>query len=217
MMRDEYHSSLHLIMLSVLESSMLIRSAKRASRLGSPVGRVCETYTLQDIFQHHNLLNGKPQPKAIVALAAFAGLRKGELRGLMSIDDPGENIANSAERVAQRREGTAQDRIVGDRAGASYDPSHRAIAGDLGCHHAAQLGLDDSQPVWRCWTWTILRLVSSSLCSRRLACRGTDGRPPSRGLSSNLKALGVDDMMIQRILRHEDVSTTQRNYIHVRE
>ena len=44
--------------------------------------------------------NGKPQAKAIVALVALAGLMKGELRGLMSTDDPGENIANSSERVA---------------------------------------------------------------------------------------------------------------------
>jgi integrase len=34
-----------------------------------------------------------------------------------------------------------------------------------------------------------------------------------RGLASNLKSLGVDDMVIQRILRHDDVSTTQRSYI----
>jgi integrase len=60
---------------------------------GSPVGRACEAYTLPDIIQHLNLLNGKPQAKAIVALVAFAGLRKGEVRGLMPTDDLGETIA----------------------------------------------------------------------------------------------------------------------------
>jgi len=34
-----------------------------------------------------------------------------------------------------------------------------------------------------------------------------------RGLATNLHALGVDDKTIQVILRHEDVSTTQRSYI----
>jgi integrase len=34
-----------------------------------------------------------------------------------------------------------------------------------------------------------------------------------RGLSTNLHALGVDDLTIQRILRHSDVSTTQKRYI----
>ena len=37
-----------------------------------------------------------------------------------------------------------------------------------------------------------------------------------RGLASNLYELGVDDLVIQRVLRHSDVSTTQRCYIKVR-
>jgi len=34
-----------------------------------------------------------------------------------------------------------------------------------------------------------------------------------RGLATNLKRLGIPDTVIQAILRHEDVSTTQRFYI----
>ncbi len=34
-----------------------------------------------------------------------------------------------------------------------------------------------------------------------------------RGLASNLNRLGVDDSVIQAILRHSDVSVTQRCYI----
>ena len=34
-----------------------------------------------------------------------------------------------------------------------------------------------------------------------------------RGLATNLHELGVPDKVIQAILRHEDVSTTQRVYI----
>ena len=34
-----------------------------------------------------------------------------------------------------------------------------------------------------------------------------------RGLATNLHDLGVPDKVIQAILRHEDVSTTQRSYI----
>jgi integrase len=34
-----------------------------------------------------------------------------------------------------------------------------------------------------------------------------------RGLGSTLYALGVDDLMIQRVLRHEDVSVTRERYI----
>lgn len=34
-----------------------------------------------------------------------------------------------------------------------------------------------------------------------------------RGLASNLNRLGVDDSVIQRILRHSTVATTQNHYI----
>ena len=34
-----------------------------------------------------------------------------------------------------------------------------------------------------------------------------------RGLATNLHRLGVPDKLIQAILRHEDVRTTQRSYI----
>ena len=33
-----------------------------------------------------------------------------------------------------------------------------------------------------------------------------------RGLASNLNRLGVDDSVIQRILRHSNVATTQNHY-----
>ena len=34
-----------------------------------------------------------------------------------------------------------------------------------------------------------------------------------RGLASNLNRLGIDDSVIQRILRHTTVATTQNHYI----
>jgi len=34
-----------------------------------------------------------------------------------------------------------------------------------------------------------------------------------RGLASNLNRLGIDDSVIQRILRHSNVATTQNHYI----
>jgi integrase len=34
-----------------------------------------------------------------------------------------------------------------------------------------------------------------------------------RGLATNLHDLGVDDLTIQRILRHSDVTTTRKSYI----
>jgi site-specific recombinase XerD len=37
-----------------------------------------------------------------------------------------------------------------------------------------------------------------------------------RRLATNLKELGIDDLVIQRILRHGDVGTSQKSYIKVR-
>jgi len=34
-----------------------------------------------------------------------------------------------------------------------------------------------------------------------------------RGLASTLYALGVDDVMVQQILRHQDVGVTRKHYI----
>jgi integrase len=38
-----------------------------------------------------------------------------------------------------------------------------------------------------------------------------------RGLATNLHELGVDDLTIQRICRHDDVATTQRHYVKTRD
>jgi integrase len=38
-----------------------------------------------------------------------------------------------------------------------------------------------------------------------------------RGLASNLNELGLPDLLIQRILRHSNVTTTRKSYIKVRE
>ena len=53
-----------------------------------------------------------------------------------------------------------------------------------------------------------------------MPCTGNKRRPVwsgwlgfRRGLASNLNRLGVDDSVIQAILRHSDVSVTQRCYI----
>ncbi|MFY9950186.1 MAG: tyrosine-type recombinase/integrase, partial [Candidatus Sulfotelmatobacter sp.] len=34
-----------------------------------------------------------------------------------------------------------------------------------------------------------------------------------RGLATTLYSLGVDDVMVQQILRHQDVSVTRKHYI----
>ena len=110
-----------------------------------------------------------------------------------------------------------QDPIVWDRACASHDPSHRAPAWDVGCHRAVQVGLDVSKSVRGVLDLDnfATRIIKPLLKKASLPWYGWQAY--RRGLASNLKALGIDDMVIQRVLRHSDVSTTQRSYIRVRD
>ena len=55
------------------------------------------------------------------------------------------------------------------------------------------------------------RQMRKQLRKMGVAWRGWHGF--RRGLASNLNRLGVDDTVIQSILRHSDVSLTQRCYI----
>jgi integrase len=59
-------------------------------------------------------------------------------------------------------------------------------------------------------TWPT-RVTKPALAARGLKWFGWHGY--RRGLATNLKQLGIDDLVIQAILRHSDVSTTRRSYI----
>jgi site-specific recombinase XerD len=55
------------------------------------------------------------------------------------------------------------------------------------------------------------RVIKPALTANGLVWKGWHAY--RRGLATNLKRLGVDDNVIQAILRHGDVGTTQRSYI----
>jgi integrase len=57
----------------------------------------------------------------------------------------------------------------------------------------------------------VRREIKPSLSRARLQWRGWHGF--RRGLASNLYRLGVPDMVIQRVLRHANVATTQAHYV----
>jgi integrase len=168
---------------------------------GSPIGRLCEAYTLPDIFQHLNLLNGKPQAKAIVALVAFAGLRKGELRGLMSTDDLGENVA--VHRSAWQN--VVKEQCKTTSSGTELAPAMIPVIAPL------RAILDAIKPFKsgrmfsnRCGGVLDLDNFATRVIKPRLKKAGSlwyGWQAYRRGLVSNLKALGTEDMVIQRVLR----------------
>jgi integrase len=167
-------------------------------------------YSIEEI---NRMLAALPEPAAtVVATAAFAGLRYGELRGLNWRDYDGtklevrnsiwKNVVNDpkTERskspvpvvgplasrldVLRASQGNPSDGYIfaGPRKGRPLDLNNLA-------HREIKPVLKEIGIRWHGWH----------------AFR--------RGLATNLHRLGVPDKTIQAILRHEDIKTTQNIYI----
>jgi integrase len=64
---------------------------------------------------------------------------------------------------------------------------------------------------WWVWSYWFCRPVIKLFKANGLKWKGWHAY--RRGLATNLHELGVPDVVIQAILRHEDIRTTQRSYI----
>ena len=163
-------------------------------------------YTLEDI---HVMLGKLEEPaRTIVALAAFSGLRKSELRGLRWEDYTGDEI-RVLRSVWRTHVGPTKTEESGDNPVPVIPILRRALdqhrlshPGDgyifAGDRRGAPLNLDN--------------------LSRRVLSPALDGGWKGwhgfrRGLGTNLYRLGVPAKVIQEILRHADVSTTETHYI----
>ena len=193
-------------------------------------GRKRLAYSLEEIQQHLRLFSTdellvitkknasvyRPELAAkvvggIIGTASFAGLREGELRGLWWDDDDGEvlNIQRSVWRTQMKDTKTGEDeedagvvpiiqplRVLLD----AIRPENAygfVFANSIG----GSLDLDNLAN----------RVIKPMLKANGLVWKGWHAY--RRGLATNLKRLGVDDNVIQAILRHEDIGTTQSSYI----
>jgi integrase len=187
-------------------------------------------YSLEEI---QTILSLLPEPAATTfAVAAFMGLRHGEIQGLLWENYQGgemfvsRSIWNGRISDPKTRKGRAPVPVI--RQLADRLEIHRLRAGNpvAGPIFANSLGkplslgsvvnLHILPALHRCET-----------CGKAERGHGADhpyrrdGRIPEwhgwhaarRGLGSNLYRLGVPDMVIQRILRHANVSTTATYYI----
>jgi len=162
-------------------------------------------YSLEDI--RWMLTKLKEPARTVIATAAFSGLRKSEIRGL------GWNDYSRSELRVQRsvwrtvvdetKTESSEDVVpvipilkrALDRHREQNPGDGYIFTGDRG---RVPLNLDNLAG----------RVLIPTLKER---WRGWHGF--RRGLASNLYLLGVPDKVIQQILRHSDVSTTQRSYI----
>ena len=188
-------------------------------------------YTLEEI---QTILSLLPEPAATAfAVAAFMGLRHGEIQGLLW-----ENY-HDGEMYVSRSIWNGRISDPKTRKGRAPIPVIRQLADRLEIHRLRN-GSPVAGPIFANALGKPLALSSAAnrvilpALNRCEACGKAesehqkashpykrDARIPEwhgwhaarRGLGSNLYRLGVPDMVIQRILRHANVSTTATYYI----
>lgn len=190
-------------------------------------------YGLQEI---ETMIAVIPEPAStICAVAAFAGLRRSELRGIRWEDYDGHQLMVSR----SVWEGfTNEPKTKRSKAPVPVIPRLATILD----RHRIMCGSPSSGPVFENAKGkpanlnnTLNREILPAL-NRCLICRKAkadhiaaivshefkrDGNLPMwhgwhafrRGLATTLYGLGVDDLMVQQILRHGDVAVTRRHYI----
>jgi len=188
-------------------------------------------YTLEEI---QTILSLLPEPAATAfAVAAFMGLRHGEIQGLLW-----ENYRDG-EMYVSRSIWNGRISDPKTRKGRAPVPVIRQLADRLEIHRL-RCGSPVAGPIFANALGKPLSLgsvVNRVILPALNRCEGCgkaeldqfkadhpykrDARLPEwhgwhaarRGLGSNLYRLGVPDMVIQRILRHANVSTTATYYI----
>jgi integrase len=182
----------------------------------APKGREGRAYSLDDIGV---MLRVLPEPAAtVVATAAFTGLRLGELQGLTWADySPpveGEDLGLLHVRRNVWRGQVGEPKTDESKAAVPVVPQlverlanfRKFIAPREGgpmFANGAGNPMDLNSLYYRQMRDVVVR--------SGLTWLGWHGF--RRGLASNLNRLGIDDSVIQGILRHSDVSVTQRCYI----
>jgi integrase len=182
---------------------------------GKPFGRMCYAYSLQEIFEHLKLFEGDTRARTIIGTVAFAGLREGELRGLWGTDDTGNYL--QIRRSVWRS--IVKERCKNVESGCEEQPAQVPIIAPLrkmlDCvHHGSSWLFPNSLGGPTDLTNLADGVIKPALKKSGLKWYGWHAY--RRGLASNLKELGIDDLVIQRTLRHGDVGTTRKSYIKVR-
>jgi integrase len=189
----------------LLDRENPVREAKTPKGL-KPSPKNTHAYTLEEI---QKIVDAVQEPaRTIFLTAALSGLRPGEIRGLRWEDYDGEEFQVRRSVWNKHVTGTKTDDV-------SPVPVIKLLRVALDAHKKRSPG---SQYIFEGSTGNplilvnfIRREVKPALAEAKLEWFGLYGF--RRGLASNLYRLGVPDAVIQRILRHADVETTQRHYI----
>jgi len=170
-------------------------------------------YSLEEI---NAILSFLPEPAATAfAVAAFTGLRQGEIQGLRWEDyGDGELAVSHAVwngKIGEPKTGKSKAAVPVIRQLAERLEFHRLRAGDPA--EGPMFPNQTGKPL--CLGNAVKRVILPALRESGVEWHGWHAC--RRGLATNLKQLGVDDVVIQRILRHSSVSVTQACYIKARD
>lgn len=182
----------------------------------APNGAETKPYSLEEIGAMLKVLS-EPSATA-VATAAFTGPRLGELRGLVwesyepAPDDESLgwlNVTRSVWRnsVGDPKTATSKAPVPVIPKLAQRLDAHRKRCGDRRTGPIFASSVGHPLDLNACYQ----REMKDVLKRAGISWHGWHGF--RRGLASNLNRPGVDDSVIQRILRHSTVATTQNHYI----
>ena len=194
----------HAISQGWLDSTNPIRDAKLPGNLPAP--QETHAYSLEEIDQILNLPGLDDTARLAVALAAFTGLRKSELRGLRWEDYDGTSISvrraivNGIETTCKNDASRASIPVL-PRLQRMLNAARKPFGWILQNDRGGSLNLQ------HLGTWHLgpaLKVIGS-------AWHGWHAF--RRGLATNLSRLGTDLKTIQAVLRHSSQSTTLQVYI----
>jgi integrase len=175
---------------------------------GKPAGET-HAYSLEEIMQ---MLNVLPEPAStIVAIAAFTGVRKGELRGFRWENYDGEQVLISQSfwrghaLEPKTRQSKAPVPVIATLT--RRLDWHRCVSGN------PANGFMFPSPAGRPINLDVLAAEIIIPVVTKAGVEWHGWHAFRRGLATNLHRLGVADKTIQRILRHSNVAVTQNCYI----
>ena len=183
----------------------------------APKGRETKAYSSEEVARMLDVLAADPLALTLTAVAAYSGLRAGEIRGLRwesyQPSDDGSLPVLKVERSIWRRFESDPKTAMSKAAVpvipqlASLLDTWRKRCGNPNTgtifNNAAGRPVSLDSLHWR--------RMKPIFAKAGIEWHGWHGF--RRGLATNLNRLGVDDSVIQRIMRHSSLAVTQRCYI----
>jgi integrase len=187
-----------------------VRTANPVRDTSVPKGKASKetyAYSLKEIRMMLNVLLGAE--RTIVAVAAFTGLRRGELRGLRLSDYDGE-VLKIQRSVWKKHVGPPK----GKRGTGSVPviPFLKAILDEhIDVYQPKEYLFENQHEGVVDLDYLSVKVIKPALLAAGVSWHGWHAC--RRGIATNLHRLGVPDITIAAILRHCNVSVTRASYI----